>query len=74
MVELRESSGVLFRNYRKQKENQPDYTGSCKIGGTIYYLSAWIREANGQKFFSMSFQIRVTDDKNIPISCPKEEE
>lgn len=56
MAENRDMSGVLFRNHRKVKETHPDYTGSCKVGGKDYYVSAWIKEANGKKYFSMAYK------------------
>lgn len=46
--------GVLFKNQKKEQEKHPDYTGSINVGGTEYYLSAWIKEGKSGKFFSMS--------------------
>lgn len=73
MVEQRENCGVLFRNARKQKETQPDYTGSCNIGGKIYYISAWINEVNDRKYFSMAFNERIVDGNNNPVTYAPEE-
>jgi hypothetical protein len=49
------NSGVLFRNDKKETENQPDYTGSWEDeNGREMWLSAWLRESkNGTKFFSI---------------------
>lgn len=54
-------SGALFKNERKERENQPDYRGSCEIEGVEYWMSAWIKqigkgERAGQSFMSISFQ------------------
>jgi|DEB0MinimDraft_10_1074344.scaffolds.fasta_scaffold425623_1 hypothetical protein len=54
-------SGALFKNDNKQRENQPDYRGSCEIEGTQYWMSAWIKQIGkgdraGQSFMSISFQ------------------
>ncbi len=49
--------GVLFRNEKKEEgSNQPDYTGSLNVGGTDYFLDAWIKTAreSGKKFMSVS--------------------
>lgn len=58
--EQRDMSGVLFKNDRKQKDSQPDYTGNAMIEGTVYDISAWLKESkkNGKKFFSFSFRER----------------
>lgn len=55
--EQKDNSGALFRNERKEQENHPDHTGTCKIMGREFYLSAWVRESNnGKRFFSLSFK------------------
>jgi hypothetical protein len=48
------NSGVLFKNDRKEKPTHPDYTGSINFEGTDCWLSAWVKEKNGKKFFSLS--------------------
>lgn len=74
MAENREMSGVLFRNRRKVQEKHPDYTGSCKIDGKVYYVSAWIKvSAEGTKYFSMAYTERIVDEGNNPISHPQED-
>lgn len=55
--EQKDNSGALFRNDRKESENHPDHTGTAKIQGREYYISAWIKQGkNGGKFFSLSFK------------------
>lgn len=56
MGEKRDNSGILFRNNRKTKDSQPDYTGNCMIGGNEMYISAWVKEGKSGKFMSLSFQ------------------
>ena len=54
--EQRDNSGSLFKN-DKQKENHPDYKGSCMVGGVEMWMSSWLKVgANGTKFMSFSFQ------------------
>lgn len=50
------NSGALFRNDRKQNENQPDHTGSINVEGVDYWLSAWIKTSKDgkKKFFSLA--------------------
>lgn len=53
--EQKNNSGSLFRNDRKEQPNHPDYKGSVMIDGVEMWVSAWVKEGNGKKFFSMSF-------------------
>lgn len=47
--------GVLFKNHDKKEENHPDYKGRIDVGGTEYWLSAWIKTSDkGTKFMSLS--------------------
>ncbi len=56
------NTGALFKNERKVKENQPDYTGSANIGGTEYWVSAWVKRSRAGKTF-MSMAYTVKEDK-----------
>jgi uncharacterized protein (DUF736 family) len=50
-------SGSLFRNERKEKDNHPDYNGSCVIHGEEMWISAWLKTGkDGKKFMSFSFK------------------
>ena len=49
-------SGSLFRNDRKQQQNHPDHTGTAKIDGKEYFISAWVKTSGaGNKYFSLAF-------------------
>ena len=49
--------GAIFKNDKKETENQPDYRGSINTDGTDYWLSAWIKTAkSGVKYMSLSVQ------------------
>ena len=49
--------GALFRNTDKDHEKQPDYRGEINVGGTPYWLSAWLRVSKkGTKYFSLAVQ------------------
>lgn len=55
--EQKDGSGALFKNSEKESENHPDYRGSIKIGGTEFWLSAWLKtSAKGTKYMSLSAQ------------------
>lgn len=50
----RTNTGTLGRNKRKEKDTHPEYTGQINIEGVDYWLSAWVKNGNGEKFFSLS--------------------
>ena len=41
MAEKYDNSGALFINDRKEKDNQPDYTGNIVIDGEKKRLAGW---------------------------------
>lgn len=51
-----DNSGILFRNDDKQGEKSPDYKGNMTVGGTEFWLSAWIKEGKRGKFLSLSLK------------------
>ncbi len=54
---MKNNSGSLFKNDKKQTEKQPDYNGTIKVDGKEYKLAAWIKESkSGMKYFSISAQ------------------
>jgi hypothetical protein len=56
--EHKENSGSLFTNSKKNKDTQPDYTGTINIDGTLYQISAWKNEAkSGKKYFGLKVQL-----------------
>lgn len=54
--ELRDGQGSLFKNERKEAEKHPDYTGSVKIDGREFWLSAWIKDGAKGKFMSLALK------------------
>lgn len=46
--------GTLGKNQRREKDTHPEYTGQIDIDGVGYWLSAWVKEGQGGKFFSLS--------------------
>lgn len=64
--EQKDGSGSLFRNDRKEKETHPDHTGTAKIGGREYYVSAWVKEGKSGRFFSLSFKPKLAPGARPP--------
>jgi hypothetical protein len=47
--------GALFRNRQHEQDTDPSYTGTINVGGTDYWLSAWLKTSKaGEKFMSLS--------------------
>ena len=56
--------GVLFRDEKKSKPEDRDYSGSINIGGTEYWLSGWIKTSRkGSKFLSLSVKPKAPVEK-----------
>lgn len=49
----RDLTGQLYRNTRKDRESQPDHTGSVTVAGVTYRLAAWIKEGTSGRYFSL---------------------
>lgn len=81
--EVRDGSGSLFRNERKEPDSkQPDYTGNGRINGAMVDISAWLKTSRGgKKYLSLSFKPPferktkparaerhpATDDQDLPF-------
>lgn len=50
----RDNSGVLFKNDKGDNQARPDYRGEIMVDGTLYELSAWIKEGQKGRFMSLS--------------------
>ena len=64
-------SGSLFRNTEKKSENSPDYSGKILLlDGTECWISAWVKERQRGKFFSLSLQSKDGQSKAQPAARP----
>jgi hypothetical protein len=55
---MRNNTGALFRNERKETEKHPDYKGNITVDNQEYWFSAWIREGAGGKYLSCAVSPR----------------
>lgn len=73
--EAKPNTGSFFKNDNKEKENQPDYTGSfVDANGKQMRSAAWIRESKSGKTY-MSFVISEPykkDDGETVVNAPVE--
>lgn len=46
-LDLKEQSGLLFKNAEKRKETDPDYKGEILVDGNLFWLNAWINKSKG---------------------------
>lgn len=53
----KDMSGSLFINGKREKETQPNATGSAMIDGVEYWVSAWTNISSaGMKYQSLKFE------------------
>lgn len=71
----KDMSGALFKNAKKEKENQPDYTGECVIDGVKHRISAWLKTSKGgSKYMSLAFSLAQETYKDGIRRAPKGDE
>lgn len=63
--EMKDNSGSLFRNNKREKDSHPHTTGRAMIDGKQYYISAWTKDReNGEKWQSLAF--KAVEDQAKP--------
>lgn len=72
-----DNSGAIFRNDRKEKDTHPDHTGKATVAGVDYWISAWIKEKDGVRYFSLAFkpkeETRAAAPSNLHARKPARE-
>lgn len=67
--EARDMSGSIFVNDRKERENQPDRTGSCMIDGVEYWVNGWMKKhKNGKPWMSLAFKRKDAPSAKAPAA------
>jgi hypothetical protein len=64
--QVRDNSGVLFKNDKKESEKHPDYKGNLTVNGQDYWLSAWIKEGKSGKFMGLA----LSPKDESPLRAP----
>lgn len=56
--------GSIWKNDRKEKETQPDFTGSINVEGVEYWMSAWKKKEGAKENAPLlSFSVTKKEDK-----------
>ena len=53
--ELKDNSGSLFKNDKREKDTHPHAKGTVMVGGVEYWVSAWTKDGRDGKFQSLAF-------------------
>jgi hypothetical protein len=70
--EQKDGSGALFKNDRKEGEQDRDYQGSIKVGNREYWLSAWINTSKaGKKYMALSAKPKEAQTQQRSSSQPQ---
>lgn len=60
--EMKDNSGSLFKNDRREKDTHPNAKGQALIDGVEYWVDAWTNEArDGSKYQSLKFKRKDAD-------------
>jgi hypothetical protein len=62
------NSGAIFKNDKKKKETQPDYSGTINVEGKDWQISLWVKDGKSGKFFSASIKepyVKGTQEKTF---------
>lgn len=55
--EMKDNTGSLFKNDRKQSDTHADYGGTVMIDGREYWINAWLNKSgNGQTYMGLKFK------------------
>lgn len=66
------NTGVLFKNDLEGKsENFPPYGGSLNVDGQEYWVSAWVKDGQNGKFFSLAIKPKEAKQDRVTASKPK---
>lgn len=70
--EVKDNSGSIFKNTKKEKDTHPTMTGSAMIDGVEYWVSGWTKESEKSgKWISLSFKKKETVNKEGKAKAQK---
>ena len=68
---MKDNSGSIKRNARKEKDAQPDYNGSAMIAGVEYWLAGWIKTGDDGRWLSLAFSVKEDRPKETKVDSGK---
>jgi hypothetical protein len=61
------NSGTLFKNDMEGKSDKfPAYGGTINVEGVEYWISAWVKEGQKGKFFSLAIKPKEARQESAP--------
>jgi hypothetical protein len=67
--ELKPGQGTIFKNSKKEKENQPEYKGEIMTpSGEKLEIALWVKEGQKGKFFSAAIKPPYVKDENATVA------
>lgn len=65
--EIRDNSGSLFKNNKREKETHPNARGECMVDGVLYEVSAWTKyDKNENPWQSLAFKRKEEKSEVAP--------
>lgn len=65
--ELKELSGSLFKNQKREKDTHPNLQGTALINGVEYWVSGWTKvRQDGDKWISLAFKVKEPLESKKP--------
>ena len=52
--EHKENTGTIFKNKFAKEEKHPGYKGQINVEGKLFDIAMWVKEYEGNKYFSVS--------------------
>ncbi len=69
------NSGVLFKNKEKKTDKHPDYRGEVNVGGTEFFLAAWLKKSKaGETYMSLSVTEKNANNTRGQKEPPKSDD
>ena len=69
--EQKDNAGYLGKNKRQRNDKDPGYSGSIRVAGVDYWLSAWLNTSKaGEKYFSLKVNPKQADPSAPALSQP----
>lgn len=66
--------GSIWPNKRKERDTQPDFTGTLNVEGVDYFFDAWKRRPDAKEGApSLTFKVKRKDKQAEPAAAPVRE-